>query len=325
MSYGPKAPSTVMSAADIDVNQVSTTRVQKAIFAASLALVTHEYAITFKHEISHIWKRKLSITSAFLVCTRYTMLLGPLTQILLEFHATRSYRRYQVLTVVVYNLGMVQIAGLSALRAYALSDRNWYISTLVMVLGALIPVITNILASVTTPPGALQSLFASCILIGHASLVVEQLYGYLCCFSIIAAELLVIVVTWRKTLSQIRMAKHLGMERLPLATCLVRDGSLYFIAMVSVNILGAASEISSAPIIPEMMMIAQYLIALIASRLIMNLRAIDRVNAISRPLQTLSAVQFRVPQDDAEAGASRATEETLIGSWADSDDEDDGF
>ncbi|KIP07981.1 hypothetical protein PHLGIDRAFT_401592 [Phlebiopsis gigantea 11061_1 CR5-6] len=121
------------------------------------------------------------------------------------------------------------------------------------------------------------------------------------------------------------MAKHLGMERLPLATCLVRDGSLYFIAMVSVSILGAASEISSAPIIPEMMMIAQYLVvALIASRLIMNLRAIDRVNAISRPLQTLSAVQFRVPQDDAEAGASRATEETL---WTDSDDEleDDGF
>ncbi|KIP07982.1 hypothetical protein PHLGIDRAFT_510625, partial [Phlebiopsis gigantea 11061_1 CR5-6] len=104
-------------------------------------LVTYEYAITFKHEISHIWKRKLNITSAFLISTRYTMLLGPLTQILLEFHTVYSryddYLRHSLLSDVI-------LSGLSALRAYALSDRNWYISTLVMVLGALIPVITNI-------------------------------------------------------------------------------------------------------------------------------------------------------------------------------------
>ena len=58
---------------------------------------------------------------------------------------------------------------------------------------------------------------------------------------------------------------------------------------------------------------------LIACRLIMNLRVIDRVKAVSRPRQTQSSINFRAPEEGADA---EAWHPTLASVW--SDDEDDG-
>ena len=46
----------------------------------------------------------------------------------------------------------------------------------------------------------------------------------MCYFCVIATELLVLVLTWLRSIHQIRLARRLGVAHFPLAVCLVRNG-----------------------------------------------------------------------------------------------------
>ncbi|KIP07961.1 hypothetical protein PHLGIDRAFT_400897 [Phlebiopsis gigantea 11061_1 CR5-6] len=121
--------------------------------------------------------------------------------------------------------------------------------------------------------------------------VILDEYLYFLCT--IASEIIVIVVTWLNTKQQMRVARQLGMTDFPLTTCVVRNGSLYFVATTFMSIIGLVGQISHVPGLGQFTLLAQYMPAIMANRFIINLRKIDQVESMTYPSLHISGIQFQ--------------------------------
>ncbi|KIP07984.1 hypothetical protein PHLGIDRAFT_401810 [Phlebiopsis gigantea 11061_1 CR5-6] len=117
------------------------------LLTAVTALNIYEYAITFQQELEAIQNTKFTATSWLLIFTRYTTVLGPLANYLR--YSEISCQVYKLVSLAIASLVNIQTAGFSALRAYALTNRNMYVFSLVVVLGGLIPLAMSVTASAT--------------------------------------------------------------------------------------------------------------------------------------------------------------------------------
>ncbi|KIP07959.1 hypothetical protein PHLGIDRAFT_510538 [Phlebiopsis gigantea 11061_1 CR5-6] len=261
---------------------------QNYLTTAGLALVVYEYVITLHEEVDSIRHRGFGNTSLFFVFTRYTMLFGPLAQLAAQY--------FEVATMVVQNAIIVQSAAFGALRAYALSNRNGYVLAIVIILGGLVPLITNTAEKYTThQPSWLRHCEKNNDLISKFNFRVTQLLqdSYLYIFCGAAAEIIVIATTWTSTMHQIRVVKEAKMSHFPLTTCLVVRS-----AILCVYILDMVCQTFYIPAIAQITLVAQYMPPLIAHRFIMDLRNIDRVGSVSQMSQArLPTLQFRNTAD----------------------------
>ncbi|EKM57494.1 uncharacterized protein PHACADRAFT_206395 [Phanerochaete carnosa HHB-10118-sp] len=95
---------------------------------------------------------------------------------------------------------------------------------------------------------------------------------------LIFADALVLVLTWIKTLRQLTEARRL---RLPLSisTCLLRDGTLYFLILLVVNIVQilTATTVAIAPVSAFVSTVPPILI----NRFMLNLRGLNNSQQIS--------------------------------------------
>ncbi|KAI0766496.1 hypothetical protein BC629DRAFT_1442640 [Irpex lacteus] len=93
--------------------------------------------------------------------------------------------------------------------------------------------------------------------------------------AVIAADVIVLLVTWPKTFGIIRQSKHLK-ERMPLTEVLLRDGTVFFVALLAINIfqLLIHSISSWSALLPGSAFLAP-LTSIIVSRFFFNLRQAD--------------------------------------------------
>ncbi|THG96480.1 hypothetical protein EW026_g5359 [Hermanssonia centrifuga] len=134
---------------------------------------------------------------------------------------TRSGQVLALAQYVVFGL-------FSALRVYALWDRNVLLFLLILGLN-MVPVATNIYNFKTitvTLYTVFPALGAACIEIS-ISLATR--------LAVVLADILVLVLTWMKTFGTRREASRIHIE-VPMVTLLIRDGTIYFIALLAMNV-----------------------------------------------------------------------------------------
>jgi len=229
---------------------------------AVAALFVYDTLLTFSQEVSHIWGRQFSGTTVLYLVNRYGELAQKVLIILGLFPwQSITVRRLSLtsLSVFLYTcltpsgrysctviswmndilsaITFLSISMFFALRVYAIMDRQVTLAVTVFVLASLLPAISlyqqsTISLSIVHAPvlgfGICQE--HSTIFVGTYSILATT-----CRVATAASDLLVLVITLVKTFNMRRLASEHNI-RTPLMTLLLRDGSLYFAAIFTLNV-----------------------------------------------------------------------------------------
>ncbi|EKM56285.1 uncharacterized protein PHACADRAFT_207564 [Phanerochaete carnosa HHB-10118-sp] len=255
---------------------------QDYVSCSLIALVTYEYVVTLDQEIAVVWKRKFTATSMMLLSTRWLMLWG----VILMYMPAKQTSSITTLTSLF-----------SALRVYALwqQSRMKYVFTTIVFMLGLVPVGTNIFASV------------------HTVLLCQDIpiHGTYCSNFVniqpkltndaIAADIAVLALTWVKSFKQFQEMRRLELGS-SISTVLLRDGSLYFVALLAMNILQLLTFTDAFVEANYADAFLQFMPAVLVQRFMLNLRQLsfhtDDQESISDAQHfSLLSINFRAPSD----------------------------
>ncbi|THG94501.1 hypothetical protein EW026_g6979 [Hermanssonia centrifuga] len=236
------------------------------IFSSMAALAAYEYIITLRQEVTIVSQRKWTLATWLLMANRY-LLIG-----------------FIIWTAAPYTSSYVVYAVFSALRVFALWDRNVPMTLLVLALN-LVPVAVNI-----TRYSARFAITLSTSLTGSILIVL--------------GDALVLAVTWLKTARNLTEGARIGM-RTPLSTMLLRDGTIYFAVLLMMNIaLVVILTVPSFQFFGVVSTVIGTLQPILISRFLLNLR---QVGSPENDSQEAFNSQFSVP------GFCVPTMESIIG------------
>ncbi|KAJ7367377.1 hypothetical protein DFH08DRAFT_837340 [Mycena albidolilacea] len=203
---------------------------------AAVALLIWDHVITLSSEVRRVWSRKLSGSTVLYACLRYGTLFEKITVLLLASwyltpHGCDIAVRVQIAPMMVRTIGY----GLfSSLRVLALSERNWHLSISVFLL-CLPSVITPAYVYAHQESPAVDRY--GCQLAYLASATVHDRLRIGGIIADILSETIVIVVTVNRTF---RLRNDVipseGKGRPGLALLLLRDGTIYFLALLVLSL-----------------------------------------------------------------------------------------
>ncbi|EKM48828.1 uncharacterized protein PHACADRAFT_266071 [Phanerochaete carnosa HHB-10118-sp] len=214
------------------------------ISAAAASLVVYEFLITMGDEINIIWKRPVTATDILFCSVRWCMLLtvalelAPATQ--------NSCAPLEIVSWIVTLVQFFQVALFSALRVFAIGDRSYVWSLTIFAL-SMVPFVTNLYNIVESKYGSFQDPLAgmTCIQEHMFSARTFNMFMYITRGSLVLADTIVLVLTWIKTFGNWKTTRRLNIK-VSLTTCLLRDGTLYFIALLAMNITQLLTDGNSA-------------------------------------------------------------------------------
>ncbi|KAI0646257.1 hypothetical protein C8Q79DRAFT_926268 [Trametes meyenii] len=249
-------------------------------FLGAVAWLVWEYVITFDREVSLVWSRKVNSAAVVFLLNRYIMLIQFAVQLPLSFTISDE-------SVAPYFVW----AAFSALRAYAMSNRTWPVAIIVFLL-SITPAGYNIYNFAQLVPINLPApIFCIPSFPGITPTFIDH-WTTATRICLIVADALVICVTWGRTY-RFRVSAVEANVKTSLLTLLLRDGTIYFIILLILNILHIIVRITAqANFITTF---EEPLTSILISRFIMNLRELDYT---PRGLQTVS---------DADGGPAETT------------------
>ncbi|KAI0372708.1 hypothetical protein BV20DRAFT_939448 [Pilatotrama ljubarskyi] len=254
--------------------------------SCALALLAYDYLLTLRREVRFVWSRKFSPATVLFLLNRYAILLLYLVDVITLFpiipevraHTCSGVGRFiTVLEVIPYIIW----ATFSGLRVYALSSRTLSIGAIVFLL-SLVPAGVNAYFFSTftfvdlDPPSnctALSDITAELSKTKTVTIVSRA--------SLMAADVLVIAVTWASTY---RIGKASREARLgtSFGTLLLRDGTLeptrvdVLLAMnvvhMTLNTVKPNDAVQQASYVT---VLENPITSILISRFILNLRAVD--------------------------------------------------
>ncbi|EPS94527.1 hypothetical protein FOMPIDRAFT_49807 [Fomitopsis schrenkii] len=192
------------------------------------ALVIYEHACTLSQEADVIWSRKKTGATLLFLLNRFAtagfavamMILIPNWDTLLAcWTVNLLLPAFQLILSIIW-------AAFSALRVFAITRCDWWISTFVFALG-LVPVGTNLVSPslvICVHILELTSKQVSDIRQTRALTSSELIVMIITRSCLIAADILVLIVTWKHTYILTRQA-HAASLRSPMVTLLLRDGA----------------------------------------------------------------------------------------------------
>ncbi|GJE98329.1 hypothetical protein PsYK624_145570 [Phanerochaete sordida] len=195
-----------------------------------ICLVSYEYLITFRREVSVVWQRKLTVTSLLLLSVRWLMIFNTAVACFrMEPSLCQSLYTMQLLA---YTVTTILISSFSALRVYALwqaSKAKHALAAIVLVLGLtpIAPTLLDWLQMLHEWDYKFLPILAYC---NHFR--IPRALGQHTIFS----DFIVIVCTWIVSFRHyLAVRKHsLGIS---ITEILLRDGTIYFFALLVVNSL----------------------------------------------------------------------------------------
>ncbi|EMD32451.1 hypothetical protein CERSUDRAFT_77459 [Gelatoporia subvermispora B] len=204
-------------------------RIENCCALAACALVVFEHLSTLPREIELVWSQKFNAVVFLFHFNRWAIIIwtvAVVAEVVLrrKFDCIGMNYFADFVTLVVYTIWAV----FSAIRIYAVSHGNW-ISTIVVFMLNLVPVGTNAYGWYGTywfQVVVLPVLGAECDIGKNISLSTFIKFTIATRICVIAADVLVIAMTWSKTYSLKRASDSVGMKS-PLTTFLLRDGSWY--------------------------------------------------------------------------------------------------
>ncbi|KAI0692769.1 hypothetical protein BC835DRAFT_27212 [Cytidiella melzeri] len=277
--------------------------------------IIYEYCITFLSEVDAIWSRKWTLATWLYVLTRYTALVSaalrfsemiPAYASVCAHCSMMSIERANALDSLQSCAGQfialdttiiakfLYFAVFSAIRVYAVWEGNMLVSGVVFVL-ALVPFVTNIvhfstLTIITVP--AQFAVFESCVGQARTSAQFNLGLSLTTRLAVILADVIVIIATWSKTFQTYRDARRHGFAA-PLVTLLLRDGTIYFIVLLIMNILVVLSN--NVPRMEDVDFASPFLenlTSIIICRFIINLRQVHHDNTVVDPSRYTTTIHF---------------------------------
>ncbi|KAI0740414.1 hypothetical protein C8Q76DRAFT_192384 [Earliella scabrosa] len=242
---------------------------------AAAALLICEYLATFPDEVDLFWRRRCTGASVLFFMNRYAPLLFYILVNTNFWMLTDAVCHAFVKACWIFSLlQYVPWAGFSALRVYALS-RDLTISCLVFFLSSVTIGIN--LAHLWPFSQTIIVPRLGCIEYDTTSVEVQIGFVTASKASLILADIIVIAVTWVKLGRRTRglSGKHSLMH------ILLRDGTIYFICLLTLNTLDLTlSELSIAGNSPYtisyLVLFTEPLTAVLVSRFMLNLQAVDQ-------------------------------------------------
>lgn len=282
------------TAADNGVND--TTRknlILNYCFIALSGLVLYEYIITISDEIQLFWDRRPTTWSFFLFTSNRLIMIGlVVTGALTVAPADRVTSckaislPYGILQLATYTLWAV----VSTLRVYALSRHSrhsWYLSTATLGTG-LVPLGINIFDLVKLTYSVLPGT-NECQDIYNYSNALPPGLTIASRTSAMVSDIIVIVVTWYYTYNRYRNPLQLQ-DQPSLTLLMLRDGTLYFIIFLVMNILRIVLDHFNTIQVLQIFMIP--ISSILISRFLLNIRAVvhSMQEGSSTDLQDLSFI-----------------------------------
>ncbi|OCH89462.1 hypothetical protein OBBRIDRAFT_888385 [Obba rivulosa] len=126
----------------------------------------------------------------------------------------------------------------SAIRVYAVSGGSWWLASLVFLLNA-VPVGTNsydFFSGIVYQVESIPVIGTVCFIGSNISDTEIIQFAVATRSCVMAADILVLLAIWTKTYGTVTAARRSGIKT-PLATTLLRDGTLYFLLLLAINIL----------------------------------------------------------------------------------------
>ncbi|OSC96461.1 hypothetical protein PYCCODRAFT_1441057 [Trametes coccinea BRFM310] len=250
---------------------------------AILVLVLYEYVVTFADEIELFWKGKASSASVMFFLNRYLTLLGYLAAAPGTYHPITDIVNCRCrLTIVMFQgtdlLRYFPQAAFSSLRVYALSDRKKWPAGFVFLLfmgpvGANLSTLQWLHISNSPPP------------VGCVSSVMT-IISRSCA---IAADFLVVTVTWWKTRKSLKLYRQANLKT-TYGSLILRDGmtvrcSCKVRSLLTLNVLHLALTLLAYTQEQEYISVSYMPIftspitSILVSRFLLNLRQVDRLSA----------------------------------------------
>ncbi|KAL7280949.1 hypothetical protein ACG7TL_005898 [Trametes sanguinea] len=260
---------------------------------AVLAFLTYEYLITFDSEVGLFWRSKFTGASALFLINRYWPLLVNILNITSSARMSdQSCDSYVKALQTIELLQYFPWAAFSALRTYALSRGNRALSILVFFL-SIVPMGVNFsqyhwLVVINDPTiGCSKSSTISAEMAKRLTIASRT--------CLIAADVIVLLVTWTSTFGTIRIADAALKGRPSFVRLLVRDGTIYFIILLILNTLHLTFTMLSitndalSPV-SYFTTFTEPITAVLVSRFLLNLQEVNQYNQRSS-LSTVSLTQ----------------------------------
>jgi len=241
-------------------------------------LFVYEYAITLSQEVELIWSRRWTGPSALFILNRLGMAMQVSSFVLYQLNWTtpQSCESGQVWYDISVIFSSTVWAVFSALRTYALGDRSWILTMSVFIPAMFSPLsilyITTTYDSVTVYRES-ESL-TMCVVGNNWSATLDDQVEITTRAINIFVDVIIVLVTWRKTYTTTRMAREANTER-PLARLLLQDGTIYFVALLLLNIAILAMYLTDTVFVDGPGSLTTTLEPIIIARFFLDLRKVD--------------------------------------------------
>ncbi|TBU29476.1 hypothetical protein BD311DRAFT_756743 [Dichomitus squalens] len=252
---------------------------------AAQALSYYDYLITFHNEVTLFWiPMRINGASVLFLLNRYLNLVMQIGYWIQVPNSLQVARRQFEFFYVIEPLQYLPWAAFSALRAYALCPKPYkrFISTIVFSL-TLVPLVVNMLHDLHWTSYVYDPTLPGTIAVDTLAPNINMRFVMACRFSLMAADLLVLCVTWYQTYETVKMSRRFapGQETQSLASILLHDGTSYFLILLILNVLHVAFTLSSVandPFSPSsvVILIEEPLTSVLTSRFLINLQLAKR-------------------------------------------------
>ncbi|EKM48943.1 uncharacterized protein PHACADRAFT_265962 [Phanerochaete carnosa HHB-10118-sp] len=273
------------------------------ITIAIVSLVVYEILITIGDEVRIVWQRPVTAPAVLLGSVRWCILLAATLQLVPS--TSNSCTPLEIMVWIFSLIQFLQIALFSALRVFAIWNKSYVWSLAVFAL-SMVPFAINLYQAVESKYVSFMDPLTGTTcneeIIFSARTHSMLVLTYVARGSLILADAIVLILTWMKTLGNWLATRRLNMT-VSLTTCLLRDGTLYFIALLAINIAQLLNDNFSANLsIPLVSMLTTNMPSVLISRFMINLRttgseASDYSMHTSDRRQGQSTLQFRTPED----------------------------
>lgn len=281
---------------------------------AIYATIFYDYVLNLRREIDLTWRRGSTTGTILFLANRYLALAYCLFRLTVEYIRDDFLicRVMEAVGAMFSLLFFIVWAVFSALRVYAVSSKNWTLTSLALGWG-LVPLVTNIVNYIKTSP-SMMSIAGDEICWTQSELSVSQdLYFVLVTrLCTIASDILVVVAIWYYTRRGQALEQN-DEDHTPLLSTLWRNGMLYCVCLLVMNIVNiltwpfGINSIATDVIAP--------ITSLMVSHCLLDLREAALCSAESCALSSLS---FALPRTLQSAQALPLVQESWISAMSSS-------
>ncbi|KAH9914603.1 uncharacterized protein B0H18DRAFT_1044628 [Fomitopsis serialis] len=262
---------------------------------ASNALLLYEYITTSDSEISLFWVRKWPASIVFFL-VRFLMLATALFGLATMASAEiTNVRLNHCMASIIFSMfiqftSLAMIAVVSAMRVYAVNGHRWLAAAFTLIVGAA-PVGVNVYAA------SQASIYLTDGICSYHTMTTSRegfIFALLSRLCTITCDIIVVTTIWVETYGLMKTHVRPRSYRQSLIWYLLRDGTIYFILMLVLNIVDICLVYFDDEVDFIHSIILPFSLILI-SRLLINLREVAYRRDMDRTTLSTSSFEIETP------------------------------